>query len=223
MSEPLVTCLCLTKAGRGQFLRRAIGCYLDQSYENREMLIVPDQWQNIDDSYSPKWDAFGIEVLGLGCNVDRCIGSKRNQGCQAARGEIIAIWDDDDYSAPGRLKFQVQSLQVSRKAVTGFWVMKFTDGSFWWRFQAAAGFVIGSSLCFRKDWWDARHPNPKFSHVRPHNFPELQVGEDVGFCSFANEEGQLASCPDMDLMYATIHQDNTSVRQPDKDPGWLRL
>ena len=135
------------------------------------------------------------------------IGEKRNVGCEGARGtELVAIWDDDDYSAPGRLEFQVQCLQVSQKAVIGFQIMKFTDGASWWQYRAGAGFVLGSSLCFRRDWW-AAHP-----------FSDIQIGEDVQFCDVAHSAGELAMCPDMDLMYATIHGGNTSLRRPGDHP-----
>jgi glycosyltransferase involved in cell wall biosynthesis len=52
--------------------------------------------------------------------IKHSIGAKRNLGCEAARGEIIAHWDDDDYSAPGRLEDQVRRILTSGKAVTGY-------------------------------------------------------------------------------------------------------
>ena len=37
-----MTCLCLTMAGRSEFLKRAVECFPNQTYPNREMLIVAD-------------------------------------------------------------------------------------------------------------------------------------------------------------------------------------
>src|ERR1039458_10394593 len=187
---PLVTCLCLTMAGRSEFLKRAIDCFLRQTYAPRELLIVPDSWENLLGCL----DHDGMIVEGaLICvyvpNRKMNIGEKRNAGVRSQDiSKLIATWDDDDWSAPGRLEFQVQALLTARRAVTGFQVMKFTDGASWWRYTAGAGLVVGSSLMFRRDWWDAKHPNPKYPNVRPHHFHEIQVGEEVQFCESAAAE-----------------------------------
>jgi glycosyltransferase involved in cell wall biosynthesis len=217
-NSPLVTCLCLTTAGRKEFLNRAVECFMAQRYENCELLIVADSVFDLDIELRPVGTAPCDRPLTVGQDVSvlipfraLTIGAKRNAGCEAAQGEIIAVWDDDDYSAPGRIEFQVQSLRIAQKAVTGFQVMKFTDGASWWQYALPAGFVIGTSLCFRRDWWE-KHP-----------FEDRQIGEDVRFADVAYQAGQLAMCPDMDLMYATIHPGNTSIKKPGSDPGWTEL
>ena len=133
----------------------------------------------------------------------KIIGKKGTWVAVILPGDLIAIWDDDDFSAPERLDFQVQSLQISQQGGYRVPGLKFTDNSSWWQYRAGNGFVVGSSLCFRRDWW-AAHP-----------FPEIQIGEDVQFCDVAHSAGELAMCPDMDLMYATIHKGNTSFRRPE--------
>ena len=47
---------------------------------------------------------------------------------------------------------------------------------------------------------------------------KIQIGEDVQFCDVAHSARELAMCPDMDLMYATIHGGNTSLRRPEDHP-----
>ena len=39
------------------------------------------------------------------------IGAKRNAGADAAAGQLLANWDDDDWYAPWRLSYQVERLQ----------------------------------------------------------------------------------------------------------------
>ncbi len=46
--NPLVTCLCLTR-NRRAWLPRAIGCFLAQTYEERELLIVDDGDEGVTD------------------------------------------------------------------------------------------------------------------------------------------------------------------------------
>ena len=51
---PLVTCLCLTRNRRG-FLPRAIECFVAQTYEERELLIVDDGDDSIADLAPADW------------------------------------------------------------------------------------------------------------------------------------------------------------------------
>jgi len=221
MSLPLVTCLCLTTQGRVLFLKRAIDCFIASTYPARELLIIADSADDLGDEIGPSRghlpnlvdDGLGPDVGGAFIVAPRKmnIGQKRNYGCNEAAGDLIAIWDDDDYSAPGRLSQQVFDLRSTNSAVTGYREMKFTDGASWWSFSLAAGFCHGTSLMFRRDWW-AKHP-----------FPELNIGEDAGFCEAAAAEKQLLAFPDLGLMYATIHPGNTSKRRPGYDAGWTPL
>src|SRR5690348_4458021 len=101
---PLVTCLCLTR-NRREWLPQAIVCFQLQTYEHRELLIVADG-DDVSDLV-PQEDS----RIRLVCSGSRLtIGAKRNYGCAHACGEIIAHWDDDDYSAQQRLTEQVALL-----------------------------------------------------------------------------------------------------------------
>jgi glycosyltransferase involved in cell wall biosynthesis len=128
------------------------------------------------------------------------IGQKRNFGSERADGEVIAVWDDDDYSAPGRLADQIGRLQESGNGVTGYHSMRFTDGQQWWQYRGEENYALGTSLCYRRDWW------------KNHPFKSVQVGEDNGFVADAVAHGQLISVDARELMYATVHNANTSPR-----------
>ena len=192
--NPLVTCLCLTH-NRREWLPRAIAHYLNQTYENRELLIVASGDDVSGIVMARK--IWSIRLLG----VDGTVGEKRNRGCEAACGDTIAVWDDDDYSAPGRLADQMARLQATGRAVTGYRALKFTDGKRWWRYNGHPGFAAGTSLCFRREWW------------RTHRFEDKQVGQDEEFAAVAARARELAVAEDLDLMYATIHAGNTSPRR----------
>lgn len=188
-----MTCLCLTR-NRRQWLPIAIQCFIDQTYPYRELLIIADGVDVRD--LIPDDDRIQLH------HVDRAaeIGEKRNFGCSLATGEIIAHWDDDDFSAPGRLDDQIRRLGESGKAVTGYRSMRFTDGSRSWQFLGAPEYAIGTSLCYRRDFW------------RSHKFPAVQTGEDKTFVIEAWNAGQLEPADDLGLMHATIHPGNTSPR-----------
>jgi hypothetical protein len=90
--------------------------------------------------------------------------------------------------------------------------MKFTDGDRWWQYtNNGAGFALGTSLCYRVDWW------------KYHQFPDLMIGEDSGFTGAAAVQQQLAAQADLDLMYATIHPGNTSRRAYEQGWCWKLL
>lgn len=202
MNSPLVTCLCLTR-NRREWLPKAIACYQQQTYANKELLIVADTQQDIE-GLIPSGENIRALVLDKQGVV---VGTKRNLGCEVARGEVIAIWDDDDHSESGRLRQQVGMLELTGKTVTGYHSMKFTDGSSWWLYRGGpTGFAMATSLCFRRAWW------------QQHRFESIQCGQDENFMWAAARVGQLAECPDLDLMYATIHASNTSPRKLNQAP-----
>jgi glycosyltransferase involved in cell wall biosynthesis len=130
----------------------------------------------------------------------RTVGEKRNFGCEQVDSDVICHWDDDDYSAPGRLADQLQRLRESGKAVTGYSAMRFTDGERWWQYRGEAGYVLGTSLCYRRDWWHA------------HPFQAKQVGEDNDFVYEAQSCRELAAADGNEFMHATNHAGNTSPR-----------
>jgi len=129
------------------------------------------------------------------------IGAKRNEACRLSSGELICHWDDDDYSAPQRVEDQVARLLESGKAVTGYHSMRFTDGQQWKRYENGPDYALGTSLLYRKEWWE-RHP-----------FLDIAVEEDNAFVAEAARAGQLISVDAGTLMHATTHSGNTSPRR----------
>jgi len=193
----LVTCLCLTR-NRRHWLPKAIQCFLDQTYTDRELLIVADG-EPVLDLIPEDSRIWLIETDALR------VGDKRNFGCQHANGEIIAHWDDDDYSAPRRLEDQVARLTKSGRAVTAYRTMRFTDGQRSWIYQGMPMTALGTSLCYRKDFWER------------YRFTSMQIGEDFMFAAQAQAQGQLTVEDAGDLMYATVHSGNTSPRRVDNN------
>lgn len=188
-----VTALCLTRNRRG-WLPKAIQCFVSQGYTHKELLIVADG-EDVRDLI-PDDPRVRLHV----CADQLTVGVKRNIGCQLASGEVIAIWDDDDFSSPDRLEDQVRRLQNTGKSVTGYRTMKFTDGAKWWIYEGTPGFALATSMCFLKSWWTT------------HPFGNQQIGQDERFGSDALAASQMDSTEREDMMYATIHPGNTSPR-----------
>lgn len=199
-----MTCLCLTR-NRREWLPQAIQCFLDQTYPARELLILSDGGDVRD--LVPADER--IRLLHLdGCSR---IGEKRNVGCERARGSLIAHWDDDDYSAAGRLSDQVERLLASAQAVTGYRSMRFIecDTGRQWQYEGNDNYALGTSLVYRRDWWQG------------HPFPAVSVGEDNAFIQTAVTHEEFSSAPAGDLMYATLHPGNTSPKL--MNSRWTRV
>lgn len=171
-------------------------CARYQTYPNREILVVSS----------------GEDVAGLLPNDVRrihlparpLVGAMRNIGCNLAQGELVAHFDDDDFSHPQRIYEQVERLRDSGLAVTGYHSMRFTTGEQWSRYQGVSNYALGTSLCYRRSWWQL------------HPFPACDVGEDNDFVHLAAARHQLVSADAGDLMFATTHQGNTSPRNHNK-------
>lgn len=179
---------------RRQWIPKAIKCFQLRTYSNAELLIVADG----DDVRDLIPESDRIRLIHLA--EKRNIGEKRNFGCSRAAGSVICHWDDDDYSAPGRVAHQVEMLNESGLQVAGFHTMKFTDGENWWRYKGARNYSLGTALCYRRAWWEQ---NP---------FRPMPVGEDNEMVYAAQRAQQIVSEDAGELMYATVHPGNTSPR-----------
>jgi len=104
--NPLVTCLCCT-FNRPILLGESIKCFLDQDYDNKEMIILNDQeGVNLKLENCPK----NIRIINHPKRFNS-LGEKRNYLKSLARGDYCCIWDDDDLSTPFRISESVYFTQ----------------------------------------------------------------------------------------------------------------
>jgi len=205
----LVTAIMPTR-GRPAFAEKALVSFLSQTWHEKELVII-------DDADDPSFD---VRKWPSSIDYHRrkprvTIGQKRNWCCELARGDVIAHWDSDDWSAPDRIRVQVELMQESGKAVVGFHALTFFDVArniavVWdsTRQLRTADYALGSSLMYRRDWW------------KVHRFPHDDIGEDNTFVGAAVAAGQLFAVPGGDLLIARIHAGNTSPKDTD---GMQRL
>jgi O-antigen biosynthesis protein len=188
-----VTCLCLTR-NRRQWLPIAIRCFQSQTYQNKELLILADG-EDVSDLVT------GNNIRYVHIAEGSTIGDKRNLGSSLAKDDFVCSWDDDDWNASVRLEDQMARLLQSNKSVTSYHSMLFSDGREWWKFHGHSTSNLGTSLCYRKSWW------------QDHRFPSKQIGEDSDFIFAAASAAEHISTDAGLLMVASIHKENTSPRQ----------
>lgn len=189
-----ISCVCLTISGREKFLTRAIDCFNRQTYPERELIIVAD----------PGADPVRLAELSptaaiVVCPAKLSVGTKRNIGCEWAAGDLIAVWDDDDYSAPHRLARQLRILTTFGKSVTVLDQIYYTDSEcrHWWLSHPG---WIDTSLFFTRQFWER------------HKFPDKILGQDADFIRQAVSEDTFHLDRDPRMMFATNHPGNTCDR-----------
>jgi hypothetical protein len=202
---PFVSCIMPT-ANRRRFVPEAIEQFLAQDYPARELIILDDGEDSVED-LAPAHPA----VRYVRGPRHRTLGAKRNAACELACGDIILHWDDDDWYAPHRIRAQVDALSRSGAELCGIDKVLFYDprAPSAWEYNYPPGgapWVYGATLCYRRDFW------------RAHRFPDVTVGEDNVFAGAARP-GEICVMPDNRFFVALVHSANTSPKQV-RDPRW---
>jgi len=114
---------------RRPFLGLALESFSQQNYPAKELVVVDDGSDSVQDIFEGRQ-----EVVYLRLASRSSIGEKRNRACAAAKGVIIAHWDDDDWYAPDRLSHQVAPLLSGEADLTGLessFVLELPGDRFW--------------------------------------------------------------------------------------------
>lgn len=198
-NQPLVSCIMPT-ANRRQFVPQAIRYFLDQDYPNKELIIL-------DDGSDPVGELIPHDerIRYIQLQQKTTVGAKRNLACQQAHGELIAHWDDDDWHAPHRIRYQVEQLLHSGREVCGLNHLLFyhLNSGQAWQYIYPPGrrfWLNGSTLCYRRSFW-ARHP-----------FDNLNIGEDARFVWSGRPE-QMLVLTDSTFHVGIIHDHNVAPKK----------
>jgi len=159
--KPLVSCLCNTY-GRPKLLEEAIKCFLDQDYDNKELIVLNDQEGAIlklDQDYSD------IRLINHPKRFET-LGHKRNYIKSIARGDYYCIWDDDDLYTPWRISFSVKCMSLGNcdiaKSSSAFTSVH--NGNY----QIASNLFHSQAIITRQ-------------YASQNDYPLKSVAEDLGF------------------------------------------
>jgi hypothetical protein len=204
--DPLVSCIMPT-ADRPGLVPQAITYFLRQTYANRELIILDDGSESVQDliPQDPR-------IRYVRMSERRSMGAKHNMACELAKGEIIAHWDDDDWMADRRLSYQVGEL-LRRPAMTLLGLARLmyydprTDRA--WEYVYPSGqrpWVCGNTFCYRKQFWE------KFP------FPSRNEGADTMWV-WGLRDATICALPDYSFYISIIHSKNTSPKRTNL-PRW---
>jgi len=109
-SRPKISCLTVT-LNRLVLLKESIQCYCAQTYPNRELVIVSDGTLRYRQAISAYLRWLGRDDIRLISVAEKhSLGALRNISLDAATGDIVCQWDDDDLNHPQRLELQFEHL-----------------------------------------------------------------------------------------------------------------
>jgi glycosyltransferase involved in cell wall biosynthesis len=202
---PLVSCIMPT-CNRRRFVSQAIRYFLRQQYEPKELIIVDDGDEPVEDLVPAD---NRIRLIRLAERTR--LGAKRNLACEAARGACILHWDDDDWMADWRITYQVEQLLQLRADICGLRRVLFFNPvvTTAWEYVfpgTIKPWVYGASLCYTAAYW------------RENRFAHVDVGEDTRFI-WNDPDTRIVMLDDNRWLAALIHPGNTSPKRPE-EKGW---
>lgn len=189
----MVSCLMVTR-GDPHRVRCAIRAFRAQTYSPKELVIVtdrlPGQLRFVQDEFAGN----DINWVFVPSDPALTLGELRNRSVDAARGEYVIQWDDDDLHDPSRIFHQLKVMLAAKAqaCMLSRWTV-------WWPerqrlFISGRRIWEGSLLCVRS--------------VMP-RYPHLARGEDSNLVS------NLLQCVDTVLLDAprlytyVVHGGNT--------------
>jgi len=204
---PLVSCLVVTQPGRQHLLAEALDGFSRQTWPRRELVIVSDGTEGDRAALDDLLAGLGVadaRVVWVASGTD--LGTKRNRSIDAARGDLVCQWDDDDLHHPERIAAQVERL-LADEADACFlgdalqWLAD-EDRLFHLEFArgTGAGRMLHGTLLLRRD--------------RPYRYPErggfARSGEDTDLVTQVLERGRATVVRGRPELYVyRIHGANT--------------
>jgi len=213
MSADSISCVMPTTAKRDWCRGWAIEYFLAQSHIDSELVIVSEDAIEFPDH--PR-------IRYVHCDDGLALGAKFNVCVEAARYQQIALWADDDWHAPWRLR-STQSALYGRPGaeIAGLRGMLFhrlgTDRT--WLYHtpkpAAVPYFLGGSLLFRRSYWERHHFDDGARRSADASFTNGISPEEYARVAVVLD--------DPSLYIATIHGDCTGRSDVDPaGPGWSR-
>jgi glycosyltransferase involved in cell wall biosynthesis len=114
MKTALISCLMVSK--RKHFLLDSYLNYKQQTYENKELVLIYSG-EELDIPEELKKDS-SVNIHFY--PIEKTLGEARNYSISVANGEYIVQWDDDDINHKDRIKFQYEWMLKNKSKISIF-------------------------------------------------------------------------------------------------------
>lgn len=185
-----------------RLIQIAIECFKKQTYQNRELVIVDDRLGDASGYDITFFKAWCIRVSGGAIPM----GAKWNIACQAAKGDILTFWEDDDWHHPQRLERQLAVLRKSQAGVVGLERVRYYDlqtGQRW--IYHHPGHTLDGTLMFRRTFYELGN----FPRAIARAAALWMTGKPAPLCM-----------PDEDLYLGIVHGKNVWAGHSYGDVPW---
>jgi glycosyltransferase involved in cell wall biosynthesis len=184
-SDSLISCIMPTR-GFAFPARLAIACFRNQTYRNRELVIVSTA---VDSEVKALVAELGDPRIRMVEAPDaKTVGVLRNVAIAEAAGDLISIWDDDDLSHPDRLWWQCTALEQARGDACFL-----SNVVLWW--PARSRLAISSTRRWEGTMLVKRSSLP--------SYPDMNRGEDTALVN-ALQEQATTLCLERPMAYCYV-------------------
>ena len=172
---------------RVKLARRAVQCFAQQTWTNKELVIIDDGTEDYEPILAPYRGDHEIRYLQIDDDESVKLGGLRNMAIEESRGDVLIQWDDDEWYHPDRIRLQVEALDggvdggldasVLAATLVHLDVPEFLEHPFHTR---AEGRMTPGTIAHRRT--DVRYPN-------------LSKGEDAVYIERLREAGKVGVVP----------------------------
>ena len=196
LNEPRISCLMVT-LDRLELLKRSVACFCQQSYGNKELIIVPDGGREYREQIVAHVESLNrSDIRVLQVEEKKCMGALHNLAIEQAAGDLLCIWDDDDLHHPHRLGLQSRLLLKKDAAacLLADYLHYFTATKelYWCDYTPLGG--LPGSMMFRAG----------LRIFYPETGPRAQRGGDEAFQRQISEQHQCALLAGLGFVYVYI-------------------
>lgn len=207
-----ISCLMVTRDRLGLAMR-AMRCFADQTYPERELVVVSegeDWYRGALERYA---ETLGIErARFVRAEAGQSLGALRNITMEAASGPVLCQWDDDDCSHPDRLARQYEAMrreEADACFLTEHLQYLQREGILFWIDWTGEGTVEGEWQLFPGSVMMKRDDRFRY----PESGPYCQRGEDSALVAQLHENAAVARIGGMGHLYLYhYHGRNTFSR-----------
>jgi glycosyltransferase involved in cell wall biosynthesis len=197
---PSVSCLCISEK-RPLFLKKTINQFINQTYPNKELIILSRKFDpNYESIVSKHKKEHKITYLWIDTLFDLTLGDLRNHAIEKSNGDYWCVWDDDDWHHNKRIEIQMKEMLLNAKdgtALTHTILFDKKKKIAYLSFQSIFSFSI---MC-------------KKSRVNANlKYPSINRGEDMAFLQMAYNQNILFPLVKPMLYIYICHTGNSMSR-----------
>lgn len=142
--------------------RQAVKCFIEQSYPERELVVINDGEESLG-FYHP-YNVYEFHVAR-----GKTLGELRNLAFQYARGAWMLQWDDDDFYQPGLMSYMMENREPGAACLL--------------RWQVRCSLLSGAAFYYASRPGEGIHGTILHEKSVPYRYPAMVKREDTVFLS----------------------------------------